>query len=173
MIPAYSPQARGRGERNFRTWQGRLPQELRLRGITTLEAANTFIRDVYLKQFNASFTVPAAELGTAFAPVSAAVNLNRIFSIQHERTVNADNTVRIGNLVLQIQPVGWRATLAKSHVWICEQLDGTFTVTYGPHVLGRYDHDGDPIIEPTSSKGNRSVQRRRIAALSAVGGVRH
>src|SRR4030095_3306333 len=54
MIPAYSPEARGRGERNFRTWQGRLPQELRLRGITTLEAANTFLRDVYLQQFNAS-----------------------------------------------------------------------------------------------------------------------
>ena len=45
MIPAYSPQARGRSERNFGTWQGRLPQELRLRGIITLEAANRFLRE--------------------------------------------------------------------------------------------------------------------------------
>jgi hypothetical protein len=50
MIPAYSPQARGRSERNFGTWQGRLPQELRLRGIHSLEAANRFQREHYLQQ---------------------------------------------------------------------------------------------------------------------------
>ena len=57
MIPAYSPQARGRSERNFRTWQGRLPQELRLRGITTLEDANQFLRDEYIAEFNRRFRV--------------------------------------------------------------------------------------------------------------------
>src|ERR1051326_4331980 len=69
MIPAYSPQARGRGERSFSTWQGRLPQELRLRRITTAEAANTFLRQEYIQEFNSRFTVPAAERGTAFVPV--------------------------------------------------------------------------------------------------------
>src|SRR5689334_16392689 len=93
MIPAYSPQARGRGERNFRTWQGRLPQELRLRNITTPEAANAFLRDVYLKQFNDNFAVAAAQPGTAFVPADG-LNFERIFSIQHERCVNPDNTVR-------------------------------------------------------------------------------
>ena len=66
MIPAYSPQARGRSERNFSTWQGRLPQELRWHGIRTLEAANRFLREHYLGEFNAHFQVPAAQRGSAF-----------------------------------------------------------------------------------------------------------
>ena len=59
-IAAYSPQARGRSERNFRTWQGRLPQELRLAKISTVEGANEFLRDRYIGEFNAKFTAPAA-----------------------------------------------------------------------------------------------------------------
>src|ERR1700687_2819495 len=66
MIPAYSPQARGRSERSFGTWQGRLPQELRLRGITTLEAANRFLREEYIAEFNHKFRVAAAQPGSAF-----------------------------------------------------------------------------------------------------------
>ena len=87
MTPAYSPQARGRSERGFGTWQGRLPQELRLRQITTLEGANTFLRQSYIAEFNEKFARPAAEKGTAFVPLQRP-NLNRIFSIQHERIVN-------------------------------------------------------------------------------------
>jgi transposase len=146
MIPAYSPQARGRGERNFRTWQGRLPQELRLRNITTLEAANTFLRDIYLKQFNENFKVPATQPGTAFVPAGD-LNLDRIFSIQHERSVNADNTVRLANKVLQIQPTPWRSTLAGCRVLVLEQLDATLSIMYGPHVIGRYDSDGQPLSQ--------------------------
>src|SRR5215470_8295236 len=66
MIPAYSPQARGRSERNFGTWQGRLPQELRLQGITTLQAANRFLLEHYMAEFNRRFQVPARERGSAF-----------------------------------------------------------------------------------------------------------
>ncbi|MGH9907362.1 MAG: hypothetical protein ACRD8U_17470 [Pyrinomonadaceae bacterium] len=69
MIPAYSPQARGRSERGFGTWQGRLPQELRLRGLTTVAAANQFLQQQYLAEFNAGFQVKASERGTAFVPV--------------------------------------------------------------------------------------------------------
>jgi transposase len=68
MIPAYSPQARGRSERNFSTWQGRLPQELRLRRITTLEAANEFLNQSYIAEFNRRFTVPAARNGIHILP---------------------------------------------------------------------------------------------------------
>ena len=71
MIPAYSPQARGRSERNFGTWQGRLPQELRLAGITSLEEANRFLRDRYIAEFNEKFRVAAAEKGTAFRRTGA------------------------------------------------------------------------------------------------------
>jgi transposase len=68
MIPAYSPQARGRSERSFGTWQGRLPQELRLRGIRTVEAANAFLREHYIGEFNRRFQVKAAQPGSAFVP---------------------------------------------------------------------------------------------------------
>jgi hypothetical protein len=68
MIPAYSPQARGRSERNFSTWQGRLPQELRLAGCTTLEAANRFLREHYIAEFNRRFQVKPEQAGSAFVP---------------------------------------------------------------------------------------------------------
>ena len=68
MIPAYSPQARGRSERSFGTWQGRLPQELRLHGITTVEAANQFLREHYIAEFNSRFQVAPTQRGSAFLP---------------------------------------------------------------------------------------------------------
>ena len=86
MIPAYSPQARGRSERSFGTWQGRLPQELRLAGIDTLEGANAFLRDSYLPKFNEKFTVVAKEKGTAFRKTARA-DLNWIFTVQSVRVV--------------------------------------------------------------------------------------
>src|SRR6202020_787634 len=86
MIPAYSPQARGRSERNFSTWQGRLPQELRLRGIRTLEGANKFLNEHYIAEFNRRFTVPAAERGTAFLSCRNR-NLELVFTQRYERTV--------------------------------------------------------------------------------------
>ena len=143
MIPAYSPQARGRSERNFGTWQGRLPQELRLRGIGSLEAANRFLREHYIDEFNARFQVPAAQRGTAFVRRSSR-DLDLIFALQFERTVNRDNTVSIQNLRLQIEPVRWRATLAGCSVTVHQHLDGTFTLTHGPHRLGHYSAEGVP-----------------------------
>src|ERR1700741_5159236 len=141
MIPAYSPQARGRSERNFSTWQGRLPQELRLRGICTLEAANRFLRECYIAEFDARFQVPAAQRGNAFVRRSSR-DLDLIFALQFERTVNRDNTVNIQNLGLQIEPVRWRATLAGCSVTVHQHLDGTFTITHGPQRLGHYSAEG-------------------------------
>src|SRR4249920_1943956 len=130
MIPAYSPQARGRSERNFSTWQGRLPQELRLRGIRTPEAANQFLNDHYIAEFNRRFTVPATERGTAFLSCRSR-DLERIFSLQFERNVNRDNTVSFQNLSLQIERVRWRATLAGCQAVVHQHLDGTLSLTHG------------------------------------------
>jgi transposase len=141
MIPAYWPQARGRGERNFGTWQGRLPQELRLHGIHSLAAANEFLRDSYIAEFNERFAVAATERGHAFLPVRGK-NLELIFSLQHERTVNQDNTVHLGSRILQIEKTRWRATLAGCRVTIYEHLDGSCSIGYGPHIIGRYHPDG-------------------------------
>ena len=143
-IAAYSPQARGRGERNFQTWQGRLPQELRLRGLRTVDEANRFLKRSYLREFNRKFAVAATEPGTAFVPVGA-IDLDRIFSLQQERVVNRDNTVSWENHCLQIEPTQWRASLAGCRVTVYQHLEGEVTIGYGPHLVGRYTAEGMPL----------------------------
>lgn len=142
MIPAYSPQARGRCERFFETWQGRLPQELRSRSITTVAAANQFLSDYWLAYHNKKFTVSAQQQGTAFVPYWG-TDLNKIFSIQEERVVGNDNTVSFGKLSLQIEPQTFRYSLARCRVLVCQHLDGTLSLYYGPHLLGRYVATGE------------------------------
>jgi transposase len=143
MIPAYSPQARGRSERSFGTWQGRLPQELRLAGIDTLEGANAFLRNSYLAEFNEKFTVAAHQKGTAFRKTVRA-DLNWIFTVQSERVVAKDNTVTMGERVWQIGKTAFRNTLAGCTATIHEHLDHTVSIRYGPHLVGRYDAQGRP-----------------------------
>jgi transposase len=136
MIPAYSPQARGRSERNFGTWQGRLPQELRMRGITQREKANEFLGQ-YVKEFNTRFSVAAAQRGSAFVALRRK-DVDDIFSVQHERVVNQDNTVHLDNRVFQIEKTRWRNTLAGMTVEVHEHLDGSVTIHYGPHRIAEF-----------------------------------
>jgi transposase InsO family protein len=134
MIPAYSPQARGRCERSFGTWQNRLPQELRLAGINTLEQANLFLREHYIAEFNRRFAKPAAEKGSAFRK-SGRKDLDWVFSIQTERIVAHDNTILLQNRYLQLDKTRFRNTLAGCTVTVCEHLDGSVAVRWGPHLL--------------------------------------
>ncbi len=151
MIAAYSPQARGRSERNFGTWQGRLPQELRLAKINTVENANKFLREKYIQIFNTKFSVPAAEKGTAFRRTGR-TDLNWIFTVQTERVVGKDNTVAIGSRLWQIDKTRFRSTLAGSTVTIHEHLDGNVSIRFGPHVVGRYDSQGEKFIDASTEK---------------------
>jgi len=166
MIPAYSPQARGRSERNFGTWQRRLPQELRVRGITTREEANRFLRESYIGEMNRRFGVPAGQAESAFVPVGGK-DLERIFSLQHERVVNGDNTVSFANRILQIGRVSWRGTLAGVRVVVSEHLDGSLSVYYGPHQVGRFakQEEGKKSGEPDCGKDAQSQQQPRCFAL--------
>lgn len=143
-IPANSPQARGRCERSYGTLQGRLPQELRLRGITTVEQANVFLEDKFLTSHNERFSVPSIEKGTAFVPY-AGRELDKIFSVQSERVVGNDNTVILGKLRLQIEQQTFRFSMAKCRVLVCEHLDETISIQYGPHLLGFFSHTGQPL----------------------------
>jgi transposase len=156
MIAAYSPQARGRSERNFGTWQNRLPQELRLAGIGTLEQANRFLRERYISEFNGLFAKPAREKGTAFRKCERK-DLDQVFSIQTERTVAKDNTVAIRERYWQLDRTPFRRTLADCRVTICEHLDGTVSVRWGPHMVGRFDAEGRPL-------GGKAGRRMRPAA---------
>jgi transposase len=169
MIAAYSPQARGRSERGFGTWQGRLPQELRLRAIRTLEQANTFLREEYVAEFNQRFQVPAMQRGSAFLPCRRK-DLEVVFSVQQQRVVSRDNTVVVGGKVFQIEPTRWRGSLAGCSVTVCEHLDQTWSVRYGPHVVGRYNAQGWPwLCESKSDRRGKAVgkPRRRSINLKA------
>lgn len=152
LIAAYSPQARGRKERLYGTLQGRWPQELRVRGITTVVDANAWLLREGIAAYNARFTVPAAQSGSAFVPAPA--NLDRIFSIQHDRVVGNDNTVRFGRHVLQLGPTPLRWNFAKCRVLLHEHLDTTLSVTYGPHTIGRFTADGQPLREIGAARGS-------------------
>jgi transposase len=144
MIPAYSPQARGRSERNFGTWQGRLPQELRLANITTVEAANAFLHECYSAEFNSQFAVGAKEKGTAFRACSRK-DLDCVFSIQTERVVGKDNTVAMADRRWQINKTRFRHSLAGCTVTIHEHLDGRISIRYGPHLVAQFDGLGKTI----------------------------
>jgi len=163
MIPAYSPRARGRMERSYRTWQGRLPQELRLRRISTVEEANRFLRQEYRNEFNRRFAVGAAGKGSAFVRTRRK-DLAWVFSIQHERRVNADNTIALDNRTLQIEKSRWRNTLAGCNVRVYELLDGTVAVRFGPHEVARWAPGSLPAAQPKVRSGARPLGYQRQAA---------
>jgi len=159
LILAYSPQARGRCERLFGTWQGRLPQEFRLRHITTVEAANDFLRDDWIALHNARFSVEAEQTGTAFVAYPG-TDLEKIFSQQQKRVVDNDNTVRFDGRCLQIPQQTFRFSMARCPVLVCEHLDQTLTVYYGHHVLGHYDAAGQLQRMPTATKPVPTLRSR-------------
>ena len=163
MIPAYSPQARGRMERSYRTWQGRLPEELRTRKIATLEQANRFLREQYRAEFNRRFMVPAKERGSAFVRTRRK-DLEWVFSIQHERTVNQDNTIALDNRIFQIQKTRWRNTLAGCKVTVYEHLKGAVVVRFGPHEVARFEPGALPAKQAKRSSSPQPLGHKRAVA---------
>lgn len=142
-IGAYSPQARGRSERAFATLQDRLPKELKLAGIGDIEAANAFIREVYLPAHNARFAVPPAAAGSAFVPIQG-VDLDEILCLQEERQVGNDNCVSFRTLKLQIPESPMRPHFVRARVKVHVYPDGSHAVFHGPRCIGRYDEKGRP-----------------------------
>jgi hypothetical protein len=147
-IPAYSPEARGRSERMFGTLQGRLPKELKLAGIDTIEAANRFIREVYLPEHNTRFARPpeVAESGIVSGDPAP---LREILCIEQERVVGRDNTVSCNGLRLQLPPSPIRAHFVRARVKLRQYPDGTLAIFHGPRRIGHYDADGQPIESQT------------------------
>jgi transposase len=143
-IPAYSPQARGRSERLNRTFQDRLVNELRVAQITTLEAANAYLREVFLPQHNARFARPPRDPATAFVPLGD-VNLDTILCHEEERIVARDNTITLDRQVLQIAAQPGRRSCAGLAVTVRQHLNGHLTITRGTHRLGTFDAVGRPV----------------------------
>ncbi len=140
-IAAYSPEARGRSERAFRTLQDRLPKELTLAGITTLAAANRWLAETYWPAHNAAFAVAPAEAGSAFV-TDRSGRVRDILCIQEERRVGNDNTVKWRGLTLQIPPSPLRPHFVRAMVRVHEYPDGRLATFHGPHRLADYDPAG-------------------------------
>ena len=151
-IPSYSPQARGRSERINGTLQGRLVNELRMRGIDNVEAANRYLREVFLARHNDEFAHAPLEVESAFVPVDEE-DLLHAFAAEQPRTVGKDNVVSIDALALQIAPQPGRSTCAGLKVMARRYLTGEYTVTWGRRLLGCYDAQGNPLPVETALGG--------------------
>lgn len=159
-IPAYSPQARGRSERMNRTLQGRLINELRVAGIRTLEAANAYLRDVYVPQHNTTFARRPRDPASAWVSLGA-VDLDQILCHQETRVVGLDNTVQLGTQTLQLAPQPGRRSCARLEVVVRRHLDGRYSVWRGTQRLGRFTAAGKPVdaAAPVDGRSRPSTSR--------------
>jgi len=143
-ILAFSPAARGRSERVNRTLQDRLVNEWRVAGITSVAAANRYLRDHFLPAFNAEFGRTPADPASAFVPARG-VDLEHILCIEEDRVVGRDNVVTTERVALQLAKQPGRRTCAGLHVIVRRHLNGQHSVWYGARCLGRYDRHGRPV----------------------------
>jgi transposase len=150
-IAAYSPQARGRSERLFATLQDRLPKELRLAGIPSVEAANAWLKSHYIAEHNARFAVDPEQEGSAFVPDEKEMWREILCSVE-ERTVANDNTVAWKGKRLQLPESRLRPHFVKAQVRVHEYPDGVCAVFLGPHRLADYDAEGAALRVPTAMK---------------------
>lgn len=146
MIPAYSPEARGRSERAFCTHQQRLVKELAKEGLTDMKQANDYIATVYMPAFNEEFTVVPQETASMFIPW-AGTSLQDILCEQYERTVGNDNCVRFNGLTLQIPPDRYRYHYVKAKVQVHLYPDGRLSLFYGPRKLASYNACGKEVSD--------------------------
>jgi len=158
QILAYSPQARGRSERAFETIQGRLPQELRVAGITTYAAANEYLATTFMPDFNRRFTVEPAQPESAFVPL-VGVDLTLLLSVQHTRTVQNDSTVLFRNRALQLPRTPERLHYVRCQVTVHEFPERTLGVSYLGRLLARYDPDGQLLALPPPPRATPPPRR--------------
>ncbi|MGH6777105.1 MAG: ISNCY family transposase [Bradyrhizobium sp.] len=172
-IAAYSPEARGRSERMFGTLQGRLPKDLRLAGIRTVEAANAWLKARYMAEHNAAFAIKAEQVGTAFVADRHEAWREALCVIE-ERTVGNDNTVAWGGRRLQLPESRLRPHFVKAVVRLHEYPDGTVGVFLGPHRLGTFAADGGQLSPDAPQPGSvlgavkdKPGRARKRASLTA------
>jgi hypothetical protein len=142
MIAAYSPEARGRSERAFRTHQGRLPRELAMHNITTMNEANKYLAEIYMPSYNTEFTVLPAEKGSAFVPLISGP-LDDVLCEHYTRIVGKDNCVSFEGFKLQIPKDQYRCHYNKVKVRIHRYVTGQLAIFHGPRKLAEYDSKGD------------------------------
>ena len=127
QIPAYSPQAKGRIERAWRTCQDRLVSELRLAQATSLPQANAVLAR-FCADYNQRFARPPADAACDFRRLPRRFDLARCLSLRYQRVVAADHTVSLGALALALPPLPGQRGYAGETVDLSHQLDGTLRV---------------------------------------------
>jgi transposase len=167
QILSLSPQARGRSERAFGTIQGRLPQELRHQGITDYAAANRYLEQHFIADFNRRFTVKPAQPESAFIKL-AGIELELVLSSKHERVVRNDNTVTFKNLILQLPSTRQRIHFVRCPVTVHQFTNGSLGVSYQGRLLARYDAAGGPLPANPNKERATSTQRLASQALRRV-----
>jgi transposase len=165
QILARSPQARGRSERAFGTIQGRLPQELRLNRISDYTAANDYLEQRFIPDFNRRFTTKPAQPESAFVKL-AGVELELLLSSRHERIVRNDNTVTFKNLILQLPSTRQRRHFVRCPIIVHQFSNGTLGISYQGRLLDRYDASGAPL--QLSPNKERAAVAQRLAKLSGA-----
>src|ERR1700716_4605045 len=168
---AYSSPPRGRSERMFGTLQGRLPKDLRLAGIRTVEAANAWLKAHYIAEHNAAFAIAAEQQGTAFIADRHEAWREALCVIE-ERTVANDNTIAWAGRRLQLPEGRLRPHFVKALVRVHQYPDGTASVFLGPHRLATFAADGEQISPDAPQPGSvlgavkdkplRGAQRRAL-----------
>jgi len=156
-IPSYSPQGRGRSERLNRTLQGRLINELDGAGITTVAAANTYLTERFIPDYNDEFARPPADPASAFVPLHG-VDLDSVLCQEEERSVGQDNVVVLEQVPLQLAKQPGRRSCAGLRVIVRRLLSGQHSVWHGTRCLGHYDGQGRPL--PTSALAGPSMSHR-------------
>jgi len=167
QILARSPQARGRSERAFGTIQGRLPQELRHHGITDYDAANRYLAQHFIADFNRRFTVKPAQPESAFVKLTG-VELELVLSSKHERVVRNDNTVTFKNLVLQLPQSRHRIHFVRCAVTVHQFADGNLGISYQGRLLARFDSAGQPLHPSSNIARAANAQRAASQAVRRV-----
>jgi len=160
QILARSPQARGRSERAFGTIQGRLPQELRLNRITNYAAANRYLEEHFIADFNRRFTVAPAQKQSAFTQLPG-IQLDLVLSARHQRIVRNDNTVVLRNLILQLPTTRQRIHFVRCPVTVHQFSNDTLGVSYQGRLLARYDSSGGLLPATPAPKKVRAASAQR------------
>jgi transposase len=163
-IAAYSPEARGRSERMFGTLQGRLPKDFRLAGITTVAAANAWLKAHYIAEHNAGFAIKAEQDGTAFV-ADAHEAWREALCVIEDRTVANDNTIAWNGRRLQLPESRLRPHFVKAVVRVHEYPDGTASVFLGPHRLATFGTDGT-LLSPNAPQSGSVLRALKDKPLT-------
>jgi transposase len=159
-IAARSPQAKGRVERLWKTFQDRLISELRLAGASTLEQANQIL-ERFLADFNQRFAKPPKQVGSAYRKLDRRLDLDYIFSLRYERTVGKDHVIAVGEgISIQLPPLSNQRGFAGRKVEVCQQPDGRLLVYLDGHLLHQQAAMDDRPVRALDMK-RRSAPRKK------------